>query len=40
MQAHLEGSPLLAMQIGFNARNAIVSCDMAAHGFTGPRPRT
>ena len=37
MQAHLEGSPLLAMQIGFNARNAIVSCDMAAHGFTGPR---
>ncbi len=37
MQAHLEGSSLLAMQIGFNARNAIVSCDMAAHGFTGPR---
>ena len=37
MQAHLEGSPLLAMQIGFNARNAVVSCDMAARGFTGPQ---
>ena len=29
MQAHTEGSPLLAMQIGFNARNAVVACDMA-----------
>lgn len=36
MQAHTEGSPLLAMQIGFNARNAVVACDMAAHGLTGP----
>jgi 2-methylcitrate dehydratase PrpD len=37
MQAHAEGSPLLAMQIGFNARNAVVACDLAAAGFTGPR---
>jgi 2-methylcitrate dehydratase PrpD len=36
MQAHAEGSPLLAMQIGFNARNAVVACDMAANGLTGP----
>ena len=32
MQAHTEGSMLLGMQIGFNARNAIVACDMAAGG--------
>ena len=37
MQAHAEGSPLLAMQIGFNARNAIVACDLAAAGLTGPQ---
>jgi aconitate decarboxylase len=37
MQAHTEGSPLLAMQIGFNARNAVVACDMAAGGVSGPR---
>jgi 2-methylcitrate dehydratase PrpD len=37
MQAHAEGSPLLAMQIGFNARNALVACDMAAGGLGGPR---
>ena len=37
MQPHIEGSPLLAMQIGFSARNAIVGCDMARDGFTGPR---
>jgi aconitate decarboxylase len=36
MQAHTEGSPLLAMQIGFNARNAVVACDMAANGLSGP----
>jgi 2-methylcitrate dehydratase PrpD len=36
MQAHAEGSPLLAMQIGFNARNAVVACDLAAAGITGP----
>jgi 2-methylcitrate dehydratase PrpD len=37
MQAHTEGSPLLAMQMGFNARNAVVACDLAARGFQGPR---
>jgi 2-methylcitrate dehydratase PrpD len=37
MQAHSEGSPLLAMQMGFNARNAVVACDLAAHGFDGPK---
>jgi aconitate decarboxylase len=30
MQAHTEGSSLLGLQIGFNARNALVACDMAA----------
>lgn len=37
MQAHTEGSMLLATQIGFNARNAVVACDLAAAGFTGPK---
>ena len=37
MQAHAEGSPLLALQIGFNARNAVVACDMAANGLAGPQ---
>jgi len=36
MQAHEEGSMLLAVQMGFNARNAVTACDMAAAGFTGP----
>lgn len=37
MQAHTEGSMLLATQIGFNARNAVVACDLAAAGFEGPK---
>ena len=37
MQAHTEGSMLLAMQMGFSARNAIVACDLAAAGFDGPK---
>ena len=37
MQAHTEGSMLLAMQVGFNARNAIVAAEMAAHGADGPK---
>jgi aconitate decarboxylase len=37
MQAHTEGSGLLAMQIGFNARNAVTAVDLAAAGFTGPK---
>jgi aconitate decarboxylase len=36
MQAHAEGSLLLAMQMGFNARNAVVACDLARAGFEGP----
>jgi 2-methylcitrate dehydratase PrpD len=36
MQAHVEGSPMLALQVGFNARNALVACDLAAAGFPGP----
>ena len=36
MQAHVEGSPLLGMQVGFNARNAIVACDMAARSLAAP----
>lgn len=35
MQAHTEGSVLLAMQIGFNARNAVIAADMAAAGVPG-----
>ena len=37
MQAHTEGSPVLGMQVGFNARNAIVACDMAARGLVAPQ---
>jgi aconitate decarboxylase len=37
MQAHTEGSPLLAMQMGFAARNAVMACDLAARGFEGPK---
>ena len=36
MQAHLEGSPVLALQVGFNARNAVMACDMAARGLVAP----
>ncbi len=37
MQAHTEGSGLLAMQVGFNARNAVAAVDLAQAGFTGPK---
>lgn len=37
MQAHFEGSSVLAMQIGFNSRNAVIACDMAATGIKAPR---
>ena len=37
MQAHVEGSQLLAMQMAFNARNAVIGCDMAAAGFEAPK---
>ncbi|WP_428928969.1 MmgE/PrpD family protein [Marinibacterium sp. SX1] len=36
LQPHVEGSPLLGMQVGFNARAAVASCDFAAHGILGP----
>lgn len=36
MQAHTEGSMLLALQMGFSARNAIVAVDLAAAGIEGP----
>jgi 2-methylcitrate dehydratase PrpD len=32
MQAHTEGSILLGLQVGFNARNALIACDLAARG--------
>ena len=37
MQAHLEGSPVLPMQIGFNTRAALNALAMAARGIQGPR---
>lgn len=36
LQPHVEGSPMLGMQVGFNARAAIMSADLAAAGFRGP----
>src|SRR5262245_10469161 len=37
MQAHAEGSMLLALQMGFNARNAVLACDLAERGFDAPK---
>jgi 2-methylcitrate dehydratase PrpD len=37
MQAHVEGSPVLPMQIGFNARAALTAIDLARHEIQGPR---
>ena len=36
MQAHVDGGIMLAMQMGFNARNAVVAADMAEHGLAAP----
>lgn len=36
MQAHVDGGVMLAMQMGFNARNAIVAADMAERGLKAP----
>lgn len=36
LQPHVEGSPMLGLQVGFNARAAIVSADLALAGFRGP----
>ncbi|GGB09424.1 MmgE/PrpD family protein [Allosediminivita pacifica] len=37
MQSHVEGSPLLGMQVGFNARAAVTSCDLTIAGIAGPK---
>ncbi len=34
MQAHRAGSPILPVQVGFNARAALQSCELATLGFT------
>lgn len=34
MQAHTEGSPILPVQVAFNARAALQSCEFATLGFT------
>ncbi len=36
MQAHIEGTPTLALQVGFAARAAVCAVDLAAVGFKGP----
>jgi aconitate decarboxylase len=36
MQAHIEGTPTLALQVGFAARAAVSAVDLAAVGFKGP----
>lgn len=36
LQPHVEGSPMLGLQVGFNAAAAIRSVDLAAAGFRGP----
>ena len=37
MQAHIEASPQLAMQMGFAARSAIAAVQLARRGMPGPR---
>lgn len=37
MQAHTEGSPILPVQIAFNARAALHACELAPTGFAPPR---
>ncbi len=37
MQAHAEGSPMLPMQMGFNARAVLDAVDLAIVGVPGPR---
>jgi 2-methylcitrate dehydratase PrpD len=36
MQAHVEGSPILPVQVGFNTRAALHACELAPAGFTPP----
>jgi 2-methylcitrate dehydratase PrpD len=37
MQAHVEATPQLAMQMGFAARNAVTAIELARRGMPGPR---
>ena len=37
MQAHVEASPQLAMQMGFAARAAVTAIELARRGMPGPR---
>jgi 2-methylcitrate dehydratase PrpD len=37
MQAHAEGKPILPLQVGFNARNALAAVDLAAAGIPATR---
>lgn len=37
LQAHVEASPLLGLQMGFNARAALTAVDLAGEGFAAPR---
>lgn len=37
MQAHVEGSVMLGLQIGFNARAALCALDLVRAGLSGPR---
>lgn len=36
MQAHVEGSPAVSMQVGLNARAAVTAFELARAGFPGP----
>ena len=36
MQAHIEGTPTLALQVGFAARAAVCAVDLAVQGFRAP----
>ncbi len=36
MQAHVEGTPALALQVAFAARSAVCAVDLAVAGFRGP----
>ncbi len=36
MQAHTEGTAVLPMQIGFNARNAVIAADLVEAGISAP----
>ena len=37
MQSHVEGIPILGLQVGFNAKAALASIDLTKAGFPGPK---